>query len=92
MGAYATLWHQNKPVDFILLKEGTHPLTNPAERMVSQSSTVDWMCSGSKTRKLRGPAKREQYRRWNRLRDLETGALRSSTAQADSREGSWSPE
>jgi dipeptidyl aminopeptidase/acylaminoacyl peptidase len=89
---YATLWHQNKPVDFILLKEGTHPLTNPAERMVSQSSTVDWMCFWLKNEEAPGPAKREQYRRWNRLRDLETGALRSSTAQADSREGSWSPE
>ena len=68
---YATLWHMNKPVDLILLKEGTHPLTNPAQRMVSQGSTVDWMRFWLKGEEDSNPSKKEQYERWHHLRNLE---------------------
>jgi dipeptidyl aminopeptidase/acylaminoacyl peptidase len=66
---YATLSHQNKPVDLLLLKAGSHPLTNPAQRLVSQGSTVDWMCFWLKGEEDPDPAKKEQYERWRRLRD-----------------------
>lgn len=81
---YSTLSHLNKPVDLILLKAGTHPLSNPAQRMVSQGSTVDWMRFWLKGEEDLDPAKREQYERWRRLRDLQgrnqSGSLRQ-TAQ-----------
>jgi hypothetical protein len=57
-----------KPVDLILLKDGTHPLTNPAQRMVSQGSTVDWMSFWLLGDMDPDPAKRDQYARWQRLR------------------------
>jgi dipeptidyl aminopeptidase/acylaminoacyl peptidase len=68
---YAALWHMDKPVDLLILKEGTHPLTNPAQRMVSQGSTVDWMRFWLKGEEDPDPAKREQYNRWRGLRNLD---------------------
>jgi len=68
---YATLLQQNKPVDLILLKAGTHPLTNPAQRMASQGSTVDWMRFWLMGEEDADPAKNDQYKRWRRLRDLQ---------------------
>jgi hypothetical protein len=70
-GAYSTLWHMDKPVDLIELKEGTHPLTNPAQRLVSQGSTVDWMCFWLLGEEDPDPAKKERYARWQRLRELQ---------------------
>lgn len=68
---YSTLWHLDKPVDLIALREGTHPLTNPGQRLISQSSTVDWMRFWLKGEEDPDPAKREQYNRWRELRDLQ---------------------
>lgn len=68
---YSSLWHQNKPVDLLLLQDGTHPLTNPAQRIASQGSTVDWMRFWLLGEEDPAPAKREQYKRWRRLRSLE---------------------
>jgi dipeptidyl aminopeptidase/acylaminoacyl peptidase len=67
---YSTLWHLGKAVDLILLKEGTHPLTNPAQRVVSQGSTVDWMRFWLQGEEDPDPRKRNQYARWLRLREL----------------------
>src|SRR5258708_13809535 len=39
---YAALRYLSKPVDLIILPEGTHVLSNPAERIVSQGGTVHW--------------------------------------------------
>jgi dipeptidyl aminopeptidase/acylaminoacyl peptidase len=68
-GPYSALWHLGKPVDLILLKEGTHPLTNPAQRMVSQGSTVDWMRFWLLGEEDPDPAKKGQYIRWRHLRN-----------------------
>jgi len=79
---YSSLWHQNKPVDLLLLKEGTHPLTNPAQRLASQGSTVDWMRFWLLGEEDSSPAKKAQYARWRRLRSLQEAEdkERSSTA------------
>lgn len=68
---YSTLLHLDKPVELIVLKEGTHPLTNPAQRMVSQQGTVDWMRFWLKNEEDADPAKAEQYIRWRELRKLQ---------------------
>ena len=68
---YAALWHQNKPADLLLLKEGTHPLSNPAQRAISQGSTVDWMRYWLLDAEDSDPAKKEQYARWHHLRSLQ---------------------
>ena len=75
---YATLWRLHKPVDFLVLKNGTHPLSNPAQRMISQSSTVDWMRFWLEHEADSDPQKLEQYRRWSRLRDIENRGSRAS--------------
>ena len=75
---YSTLWHLDKPVDLILLKQGTHPLTNPAQRMVSQGSTVDWMRFWLKGEEDPDPTKKEQYGRWRLLRALPEQGNRES--------------
>jgi hypothetical protein len=68
---YAALWHQNKPADLLLLKEGTHPLSNPAQRAISQGSTVDWMRFWLLDEEDSDPAKKERYARWHHLRSLQ---------------------
>jgi hypothetical protein len=78
---YSTLWHLEKPVDLIVLKEGTHPLTNPAQRMVSQGSTVDWMRFWLLGEEDPDPAKRDQYARWSRLRQLSEQSHRQAGGQ-----------
>lgn len=68
---YAALRFLNKPVDLIVLAEGTHVLSNPAERMVSQGGTVDWFRFWLKGEEDSDPSKVEQYARWRQLRKLE---------------------
>jgi dipeptidyl aminopeptidase/acylaminoacyl peptidase len=68
---YSSLLHQNKPTDLLLLKEGTHPLSNPAQRVASQGSTVDWMRFWLLGEEDSDPARKEQYARWRHLRSLQ---------------------
>jgi len=68
---YAALKFLNKPVDLIMLRQGTHVLTNPSERLVSQGGTVDWFRFWLKGEEDRDPAKAEQYARWHELRKLQ---------------------
>jgi dipeptidyl aminopeptidase/acylaminoacyl peptidase len=68
---YSTLLHLHKPVDLIVLKEGTHPLSNPGQRMASQGGTVDWMRFWLKGEEDPAPSKAEEYARWRGLRKLQ---------------------
>ncbi len=68
---YACLRFLNKPVDMMVLRQGTHVLTNPAERMASQAGTVDWFRFWLKGEEDPDPAKAEQYTRWHELRKLQ---------------------
>jgi len=68
---YAALRSLNKPVDLIILRQGTHVLTNPAERMASQGGTVDWFRFWLKDEEDLDPAKAPQYARWRELRKLQ---------------------
>jgi hypothetical protein len=68
---YAALRYLRKPVDLIVLPEGTHVLTNPAERLASQSGTVDWFRFWLNGEEDPDPAKTEQYARWREMRKQE---------------------
>jgi len=68
---YSLLWQMGKPVDFILLPEGSHLLVKPLERMVSLQGNVDWFAFWLKGDEDPDPSKREEYRRWHELRKLQ---------------------
>ncbi len=69
---FAGLSRLGKPVDFIYLPHGTHILVNPADRMVSQESNVEWFAFWLKGEENAGPAKRERYVRWHHLASLQS--------------------
>ncbi len=70
-GAYAALRIRNKPVDLIMLRGGTHIMTNPAERLASQMGTIDWMRYWLQNYEDPDPNKAKQYARWGELRKLQ---------------------
>lgn len=67
---YSGLYLLNKPVDFVWLPGGTHLLIKPWDRLVSQQGNVDWFCFWLKDKKSLGAEKREQYLRWEHLKEL----------------------
>jgi len=68
---YAALRRLNEPVDLLVLRAGTHVLTNPCERMASQGGTVDWFRFWLQGEEDPDPAKAAQYARWHELRKLQ---------------------
>jgi hypothetical protein len=72
---YAALRLLHRPVDLIILGQGTHPLTNPAQLMLSQGGVVDWFDFWLNGNEDPDPAKTEQYRRWRELRKLQEKGL-----------------
>lgn len=67
---YSGLSLLNKPVDFVWLPSGSHLLVKPWDRLASQQGNVDWFCFWLKDKKNLGAAKREQYLRWEHLKEL----------------------
>ena len=68
---YAALRSLHRPVDLIVLRDGTHNLSNPEQRFVSQQGTVDWFRFWLQGYEDPDPSKTAQYARWRRLRALE---------------------
>lgn len=68
---YAALRYLNKPVDLIVVPEGTHVLSSPAERMVSQGGTVDWFRFWLEDAEDTNPEKAQQYVRWREMRKMQ---------------------
>jgi hypothetical protein len=76
---YASLRLQKKPVDLIYFPEGTHIHQRPLERLESQQGNVDWFRFWLKGEKDPDPAKRNQYLRWEGLRENSAPLHRSSS-------------
>jgi hypothetical protein len=55
----------------IVLPHAPHLLVKPWERMVSQQGDVDWFTFWLQGYEDPDPAKRDQYTRWEHLRDLQ---------------------
>ncbi|HYY72997.1 MAG TPA: hypothetical protein VE778_05340, partial [Candidatus Bathyarchaeia archaeon] len=70
-GPYAGLSYLKKPVDLILLNSNEHEITNPAERLASQGTNVDWFRFWLQGYEDPDPAKAEQYKRWRGLLQLQ---------------------
>ena len=68
---YAGLQHLRKPVDMIMLKSDEHVITNPAVRLASQQSSVDWFRFWLQGYEDPDPAKADQYKRWRELSTLQ---------------------
>ena len=68
---YAALRYLKKPVDLIMLQAGTHVMTNPTQRLASETSNVDWFRFWLKGEEDPDPAKAEQYARWRELKKMQ---------------------
>jgi hypothetical protein len=68
---YATLSILRKPVDLIMLHPGTHVMTNPDQRLASETANVDWFRFWLQGYQDPDPSKTEQYVRWEKLCDLQ---------------------
>lgn len=71
---------QKKAVDFVLIPDedgNNHLLYKPWERLIVQQGLVDWFCFWLKNERNSDPLKREQYRRWEELRQSTRGTERS---------------
>jgi hypothetical protein len=67
---YAALRLLHRPVDLIVLGQGTHPLTNPAQLMLSQGGVVDWFRFWLQGYEGKAPENDpDQYVRWRKLRE-----------------------
>jgi hypothetical protein len=67
---YAALRYLKKPVDLIMLQSGTHVMTNPTQRLASETINVDWFRFWLQDYEDPAPEKAEQYKRWRELRTL----------------------
>ena len=65
---YAALRLQGKPVELLYMRNGTHILTKPLERLASQETNVDWYDFWLNGHEDPDPDKAEQYARWRELR------------------------
>ena len=82
---YATLRYLKKPVDLIMLQAGTHVMTNPTQRLASETINVDWFRFWLKGEEDVDPAKTTQYSRWREMRRLENVAGEGGTPSANHR-------
>ncbi len=72
---YAALRYLHKPVELVMVYGGTHLLTNPSQRMISQGGNVDWFRFWLQDYEDPDPAKAEQYERWKKLREVQQATV-----------------
>jgi dipeptidyl aminopeptidase/acylaminoacyl peptidase len=75
---YAVLRYLDKPVDLVMIQPGTHVMTNPRQRFVSESTNVDWFRFWLKDEEDPDPTKADQYARWRELRKLQEQGQRTA--------------
>ncbi|MBE0546688.1 MAG: hypothetical protein IH627_03325 [Rubrivivax sp.] len=76
---YALLRRQYKPVEMVVIPDGSHSLSRPSERMISLQGNVDWYRFWLKGEDRRQPSipgetlesLRDQYTRWNQMSELQ---------------------
>jgi hypothetical protein len=68
---FAALTRLTRPVEMIVLQDGSHILQRPSDRIASQQGNVDWFCFWLKGEYDADPAKKEQYERWRRMRSRQ---------------------
>ncbi len=68
------LRYLRKPVDLIMLQAGSHVMTNPTQRLAAETANVDWFRFWLQGYEDADPGKAAQYKRWEKLCDLQLGA------------------
>jgi len=68
---YAALRSLKKPVDLIMLPSGKHIMTNPKQRLYSETIKFDWFPFWLKDEEDPDPSKADQQARWRELRKLQ---------------------
>ena len=71
-----------KPVDMVLMQDGTHVLQKPWERIVSQQGNVDWFDFWLNSHEDPDAAKAEQYKRWRGMRYLPSRASENNSTHS----------
>ena len=64
---FAALTRLGKPVELIAIKDGSHILEKPWDRVISQQGNVDWFVFWLTGREDPDPSKAKQYQRWRSL-------------------------
>jgi dipeptidyl aminopeptidase/acylaminoacyl peptidase len=65
---FTVLSQLSRPVDFLFLRDASHLVAKPSERMQVQESMGDWFSFWLTGQEDLSPAKAEQYRRWSKLK------------------------
>jgi hypothetical protein len=68
---FAALSRLSRPVEMIVIEDGSHLLEKPWDRLISQEGNVEWFSFWLKGEEDPDPAKSEQYARWRELRKLK---------------------
>jgi dipeptidyl aminopeptidase/acylaminoacyl peptidase len=63
-----------KPVELIWLPQAAHELVRPMERLTAQQGDVDWFSFWLKGEEDTDPGKAPQYRRWEKLCDMQVAS------------------
>lgn len=69
--AYAVLHELRRPVDLAVIQAGTHPFSNPRQRLASEGMSVDWFRFWLEHKR---PTDDAEYNRWSSLRDASRGS------------------
>lgn len=75
---YTGLTLQKKPVELVLIPHGTHLGGIVSARMLEEQGLVDWFSFWLQGKEDPDPAKRDQYSRWEALRNLRPAAISSA--------------
>jgi hypothetical protein len=82
--AFIGLQLQNKPVELIELPDAEHLLERPSDRKAAMQGMVDWFRFWLQDYEDPDMAKAEQYKRWEKLRELRDADAKGLTEQTTS--------
>jgi dipeptidyl aminopeptidase/acylaminoacyl peptidase len=68
---FAALSRLSRPVEMVVIEDGSHLLEKPWDREISQQGNVDWFRFWLRNEEDPDPTKADQYSRWRELRNLE---------------------
>jgi dipeptidyl aminopeptidase/acylaminoacyl peptidase len=80
--SYAGLRSLGKPVDLIVLPYATHVVSMPQDVMESQQGDADWFRFWLQGYEDTDPAKADQYKRWENLRELRDADTKTTVSQS----------
>lgn len=76
---YGLLREMHKPAEYVILNTDEHVLTEPIVRLAAQEGNLDWFRFWLQGYEDPNPAKAEQYKRWEHLRELRDADAKTLT-------------